>query len=396
MKRQAQNPFLHAGAGILPDDMGRRRFQSQRVQKRKGKRESWCIRYRTYPPEGPPVYKREFLGYCPTTADPDKRRERGEITLREAERKAEAILARINVHAGSVGATDITLREFVELHWTPRHCSTLGAGTARKYASHLRNHVVPALGDRLLSKVGAARVQDLINGLTASWHTKQDVRMVVSSIFTKAAQWGFYEGKNPAEDVYCGRKKLARARVILSPKQVEALVAVLPEPSRTLVLLLDATGMRVSEALGLQERHIDYPAKGFATISQRWSRGDLDEPKTATSARVVSLAGWEPHGLLGRPGRFIFDRGDGLPHDDRELAKDQLRPTLKSLGFWVAGLGWHSFRRKAATELQRAGASSIETARVLGQAKVDVTAEYTVLGAERMEEIAKRRKETVQ
>ncbi len=46
--------------------------------------------------------------------------------------------------------------------------------------------------------------------------------------------------------------------VIVTPEQAFKITVVLPETERTLTLLIAATGLRISEALGLQWQDVDY------------------------------------------------------------------------------------------------------------------------------------------
>jgi hypothetical protein len=46
------------------------------------------------------------------------------------------------------------------------------------------------------------------------------MRSIISSIFTKAEDWGYREGRNPAHRVSLGRKKPKRERRILTDEQL--------------------------------------------------------------------------------------------------------------------------------------------------------------------------------
>lgn len=394
--------FRPAGGATLDEIMGRRRYQRPSVLKRTDvARPYWYVRARVDVRARDGSIRRTrkslFLGYCPTTTDVALRAEREEVTKREAERQRDTLLAGVNRQAGPIGS-DLTLGEFVATHWLPRHVETLGSGTAAKYRSHLRVHLLPRFSALKLDAVTAAKIQDMLNDLAAagrSWHTRTDILVVLSSCFTKAGHWGLFAGRNPCEVVEVGRKRLARTKRILTPAETALLVEALPELPRLLVEVCDATGCRISEALGLREKAIDFPRRGQALIAQRWYRGDLDECKSESSRRVVSLGAAADalrERLKGDPERFIFARADGLPFDDRDLLRWHVRPALKALGLWTVGLGWHSFRRKAITEWQAAGASSIEAAKMAGHGRPSVTHDYTVLDEQRAEELARRRR----
>ena len=85
---------------------------------------------------------------------------------------------------------------------------------------------------------------------------------------------------------------------------------------------------------------------------------------------------------------FIFGDGDE-PIDERNVLREQLRPALRSLGLPV-GTGWHCFRRLHASLLQQAGASGIETSKLVGHVAVSTTADYTIIGQAREAELVTR------
>jgi hypothetical protein len=82
-------------------------------------------------------------------------------------------------------------------------------------------------------------------------------------------------------------------------------------------------------------------------------------------------------------GRFIFG---GNPSTNGTSYAKSLRPLLRSLGLPV-GTGWHCFRRLHASLLQQAGASSIETSKLVGHVAVSTTADYTIVGQAREAEL---------
>jgi len=384
--------------------MGRRRYQRPKVEKRTDvKRPYWTARVRKQANvEGRRARPRLFLGYCPTTTDPEKRKERGELTKPEAERRLARVLEEVNAPSTVATGSDVKLGEFARSHWIPRHVSNVGTGTAKKYRLHLKNHILPALGSLRLGDVTTLRIQDLVNDLRArgkSWHLRNDVLGILSSMFSKAQAWGFYpDPRNPCRDVELGRKTAVREKRYLKPDQVQLLIDSLDDVPALLVLLCDETGCRISEILGLQEKHIDYPEKGQALIAQRWSRGDLAETKNDGAKRLVGLGGAASgirSMMTGDPEHFIFDRGDGLPLDDDRVLGDSVRPVLKALKLWTEGMGWHSFRRKAITEWQAAGASAIEAAKMAGHSKPVTTFDYTILDPERAKEIRRKRREVM-
>jgi len=70
-----------------------------------------------------------------------------------------------------------------------------------------------------------------------------------------------------------------------------------------------STGTRISEAVGLQLKHVNLAA-GTIKIAQRHCRGDVDEPKTKNSKRTLALGS-----LARRYEEWIAERGAAKPHD---------------------------------------------------------------------------------
>ena len=158
------------------------------------------------------------------------------------------------------------------------------------------------------------------------------------------------------------------------------------------------TGCRISEVLGLQWKHLDL-ATGWVRIRQRWYRGDLDVVKSERSNRDLPLGYLvdelkrlaESRGPA--PDDFVFDLGDGQPHDDRELLKI-IRWAARKLGFYFEGFGFHSFRRSNITRIQSTvGASALEAQLHAGHSRASMTGEYTQIEAERHQELVRKMQE---
>jgi len=356
--------------------MARPRWQGQKLQLTKAKHPQWFIWYSfdaTTPAGRRRKSRREYFGY------------KAEVSERTAQKRRAAFLAKLN-SGGAAGRSDVPLAYFVQV-WTTRHVATLGAGTQRKYLGHLRTHILPAFGTKRLCDMETGVLQDWLNTKgQLSWATRADLRNIISGIFTKADEWGWWEQRNPAKYLKPGRKERARPPYLLSDEHVAAMEERCPPFLCLLINLLRVTGLRVSEALGLQEKHV---RPGWLEISQRWSRGDLSAPKTEKSARDVPCP-LDLSALFALdPEHFIFDRGDGRPWNDRDLMRRWIRPAAKAVGCYFPGMGFHTFRREVATRLQEAGASAIETANLLGHARPVMTQRYTVMQRARMEQLAK-------
>jgi len=375
--------------------MPRRRFQMPEVERRDGARPYWRVRYWSDVLVGKGHIERKrkskFLGYCPTTNDSEERKRRGEMTKREAEKLRTEFMAKKVNCTTQVIQSQIPLKDFVEV-WQAKHVAQLGAAAQKKYNTQLKNHILKDLGELQLGEIDSELIQDWLNRKQLSWATKTDLRGILSGIFHKAQDWGYWQDRNPVEATSAGKKRAKRRKKLLSEHDAAALLEEFPPFLVLLIDLLRTTGCRVSEVLGLEVEHIDF-ATSWVRIEQRWWRGDLDVVKTEKGNRRLplgNLVGRLCEHLNGRGQGFLFDRGDGQPYDDRDLMRDYIRPRAKSLGIYFEGLGFHSFRREVNTLLQELGASPAEAQLIMGHSKPQMTSDYTVLQEARLTELVRR------
>ncbi len=366
--------------------MARREFQMPSVLRREGPRPYWYIRYRRKVLVAKKQIKRKEkwhrLGYC------------DEVTKREAQRLRDAIIRQINREVYTV-QSQVRFSDFVEIY-NQQHIPTLGAGTQLKYLSLLENHIVPVFGEMRLSDVGAETIQVFLNSKAAdglSWWTRADLKNILSGIFTKAGDWGYWNEPNPTARTVLGRKRYKRKRRILTDDELRSLLSALPPIIRLMVETAVFTAMRVSEILGLKWRRVDLD-RGSIYVEERFYRGDTDEPKSEKAKRALPLGyltetyrRHKPPTTL--PDDYVFEQ-NGEPMDDRAILSGYIRPVAKRLGFYFEGFGWHSFRRQNLTLIQEEGATAFEAQAQAGHSRPTMTSEYTVVDLERREQAVRR------
>ena len=326
--------------------MARREHQLPNVLRQDGPRPYWYVRYRVRVLIGKNqtrrVEKWHRLGYC------------DEIGKRQAERLRDDVLRDVNREVYTI-QSHIRFEDFVEIY-TKRHTVNLEPGGRKRDVSLLRNHIVPAFRSMKLCDLGTEEVQAFLNDMQSkglSWWTRKGSRAVISSIFTKADDWGYWDGRNPTRRTTLGRKKMKRERRILTDEQFDLLLKDLPDEVRLMIETAVSTGMRVSEILGLKWRWVDLE-RGWIRVEERYYRGDTGEPKTERARRVLPLGYLvEDYKALkaatsASGDRLVFE-DDGRPLDDRGLLRNVIRPAAKRLGFYFEGFGWHSFRRQNIT-----------------------------------------------
>jgi len=273
----------------------------------------------------------------------------------------------------------------------------LAKPTRLKYLLHLEQRIVPQWGERRLCEIKPDEVQQWLFETCESWHMMNDLRGIMSGIYTKAEEWGYWpEGRrNPLSRVKIGEKWSVRPERILTEKETVRVLARLSDPNLLVLETAIATGGRISEILGLTWRHVDLQ-NGVVHIVQRNWRGDIDDPKSKTSKRPLTL------GYLveryrakatadsARPEKWVFIRtnGSGLPLWDSGV-RQALKRAAVAEGCDFPGLGPHSFRRANITWRQEVGGSSIEASKIAGHSTIRMTEEYTKIRLTRQEELTR-------
>jgi integrase len=139
-------------------------------------------------------------------------------------------------------------------------------------------------------------------------------------------------------------------RPTLRQDVVSSLIADSSGQEQALYVLLAATGLRISEALAVETRHI---INGGRTIVVE-QQVEKNHPrivrylKTDAATREVDLhpdvAEYLQRYAAGKSG-LLFSTESGTPHLYGNLANRWLMPPLAKLGLDEKGMGWHAFKR---------------------------------------------------
>jgi integrase len=358
----------------------------------------WYFRYWAdeIQPDGSARAIRKFQRLGPSEGD-------NRITKKQAELVRDKFLATINkATVDEVIADGIALfgavvekykNAFVNAEVAGRWL--LAAPTRQKYLIHLAKRIVPKWGSKRLCEIRSDEVQQWLFETCESWHLMNDLRGILSGIYTKAEEWGYWpEGKrSPISRVKIGEKWSVRPERILTWEETVRVLARLQDPNLLAIQIAIATGARISEILGLRWEHVDLAA-GVIHIEQRYWRGDLSKPKSKQSRRLLTLGHLverfraKATAENAKPGDWVFARtdGSGLPLWDSGV-RQALKKAAAAEGCDFAGLGPHSFRRANITWRQEVGGSSIEASKIAGHSTVRMTEEYTKIQIQRQEDL---------
>lgn len=272
----------------------------------------------------------------------------------------------------------------------------LNASTQAKYSNHIDNHIRPAFAEMKLCEIDKPTVQIWMNSKREklSWATCADLRSILGSIFTQAAEWRMWQGENPAHKVKLGKQTDKREKKILDEARFAKFLACIPETCimpaakvKLMVMVAVIGGLRVSEVLGLKPCDIDIE-RGTAMIQRRWHRGDVSEPKTDESKAEVEITRELAAQIVGLGDNWLFARQDTTePPDDRDLQQHVFRPAAELAGCYFPGFGMHTFRRMKVTWSQQAGASALEAMLLARHRDLKTTLRYTIVEDKRRSEL---------
>ncbi|SEO75415.1 tyrosine-type recombinase/integrase [Trujillonella endophytica] len=267
-----------------------------------------------------------------------------------------------------------TFRVYVST-WLP--AQPLRDTSRRTYDSYLRNHLLPAFGDRGLSAVTRTQVLGFRRGIEdkLSPTTSRQVMALLASVFTDAVEDGFLV-KSPCRETLPPRPH--RERVVpLTVEQVEALVAAAPDRYRALVVLGAGCGLRLGEALGLKVGRVRFLERELDVVEQLTlvpgAPPKLGPPKTRRSIRTVPLADVVSTALAEHlaafpagPNDLVFRSRTGGPVWPNTFNGAVWQPLRRRAGLPAAR--FHDLRHFTASALIRYGESVKTVAHVLGHA----------------------------
>jgi integrase len=187
----------------------------------------------------------------------------------------------------------ISVRQYGEDVFLPAMLH-LRPNSADTYASHLRNHVYPALGARKMGTVTRTDVQSFVS--LVSSRVAPTTTETVYAVLRAMMQAAVDDDPQVIPANPCTRIKLPKAgkRVVepMPAAAVLALAGAITPRYRVAVALGAGLGLREGEAFGLILPRVDFLRRKVHVLSQA-QRGQLGaDLKTSASARVVPADDW--------------------------------------------------------------------------------------------------------
>lgn len=270
----------------------------------------------------------------------------------------------------------------------------LRPATRRVYASTIRVHVVPLLGDTPVSDLTPATLRgffaDLRRRGVGPGATAGAYRLL-SKMLKAAVADGLLE-RNPMDSVKPPRAVSAR-KDPPTPGEVAAIVLAIDPRYRAMLELMAWTGLRVGEAGGLRVEDWDSERRRLS-IHRQETRTGTANLKTAAARRTVyvpsQMATKLDRHLMQFPpvdGRIFSTRNGGPVHSD--IFYPVFRSGCRRAG--VRSFHPHELRHHAVSAMVRSGASLKAVQAVVGHASSKMTLDvYSHVTEEDLKDVADR------
>jgi integrase len=264
----------------------------------------------------------------------------------------------------------VTFGELVE-NYRKKAFNKLGVTTQPITAHILDDYLLPRWGGKFALDIEPDDIEEWLDALELENPTKEKIRRVMNVVYRRGQKSSLLPRTgdgNPVAFVTQSSKSNYKA-VIVSPEQAFRIMMELGEPYRTLVFLVAVTGLRISEALGLQWSDLDYERR-MIHLRRVWVGNELvPRMKTDGSAAPVplgdlladALQSWHRNTLYAKPDDWVFPstkmKGK-TPLSASMMAKGKIRPAATKIGIELKPgqrFGFHNFRHSLATFLINKG-----------------------------------------
>ena len=267
---------------------------------------------------------RVTTSYDPKTGRQKQRSFLGK-TQKEALQKKQAALAALNNHE-YLEPTKLTVEEWLKV-WEQEYLVGVKSSTNRNYTQHIRNHIIPALGNRKIQQLSGPDIQRFYNELLReggkkrihddegrilkkdgkpvyesaplSAKTVKNIHGVLHKALEKAVKLGYIR-TNPADSCELSRVEKKEICPLDSEDITHFMEAVQNHPFRALFLTTLFTGLRRREVFGLRWDCVDLE-HGTITINKQLQ----NIPGQPGAYRLVSTKNDKSRTL--KASRFVVD-----------------------------------------------------------------------------------------
>lgn len=385
-------------------DRTRYQFGSVTLKKRAKGADVWEFRYYETQADNTRKRKATFIG----TTNQYKNKSDARVAV-------EALLLKLNEekpqhHLGAVSFGAICDR-YIEEELPQRY------STRKSYLSNIKLHIRPRWERYLLHQIRPMVVEGWLKNMDMAPKSKAHIRSVMHLMFECAARWElFNDRRNPIQIVRVkDGSKRRRRPTVLTVQEYETILGLLKEPFRTMVIVAQCLGLRVSEIAALQWQDFDFERQQLL-VQRSIVNGQVDDVKTEYSrdhvpldaALVEVLLAWSKEATPTEEGWVFASALTNKPYQTTEIQKRHIRPAGCCLvecpkcgagvGVWcsqvkptpngkrlliheerqaIAGkfssIGWHTFRHTYRSWLDETGAPMKVQQELMRHASIQTT-----------------------
>lgn len=373
---------------------------------------------REYKKDGKTFYHiKGYLGVDPLTGKQKNFDRRNFKTKREAESAFNR--AKIAFEDGDYKQkTNSYTFEEVYSQWFKVYKNTVKESTYVKTEELFNNHIVPAIGNYMISQIKPFHLQDAVD----DWHKRLSKYKVIYNYMKRVFKYALIQEfiqANPTDKVIVPTKKIEyttyeREKYFYSKPELEHLMKVLQghEPHKwyTVFRLLAYSGIRRGEALALTWGDIDLKEHTL-DINKTLAQGEYNSlivqpPKSEAGIRKIGLdrgtiqvlRQWkieQAEFLLGRgfnamqPDQLVFSNEKNNSHLNFAAFRSAFERICERHG--IEFLHIHGFRHTHASLLFEAGLKMDEVKERLGHEKIETTMDiYTHVTPERKDKAGEK------
>lgn len=213
--------------------------------------------------------------------------------------------AKVEVRAGVhvADAASVTVEKAGSLWLASGEAAGLERSTVNQRKSHLENHILPLIGEMLISRLSVPAVRDFEDRLRKEGRSPSMVKKVLTSlgsILADANERGLAM-RNPVRDIKGSRKgrekrqeKRAKGRLevgrdIPSREEIKAFLAAMDGNWRAFFITAVFTGMRSSELRGLRWTDVDFKRAEISVNQRADEFGEIGAPKSGAGVRTIPV-----------------------------------------------------------------------------------------------------------
>lgn len=316
--------------------------------------------------------------------------EKYSTTKAKAEAALKQTLLTIEASRGGELKPTTPLRVLGQLFLDHKRDLQRSEGTLETYGYAVTAHIVPRIGDLAVAEAKPDRLQKFLNAVhRESGHgAAKNCRSTLSGMMSLAVSNGAI-AVNPVRDVErIANPKCRKGASAIAPEDLPGLMSklraapsLIEQDSVEIFEFMVASGWRVGEACALLASSIDFDAgtaEVKATNVRVKGQGIIRQavPKTDAAWRITPLPTSTMHLLRRRHERLkeftpLLFPTTLMRLRDPSNTQRELRDIRGALGY--PQLATHTFRKTAATMLDRAGMSATEIAAFLGHANPSMT-----------------------